>query len=79
MGMQNTKTDGMFYACGTYFWFEMIGPDAGGKSVWIRHWIGGERGGAATHEVGILEIPLDMVLKFAEQYNKQHNKEGQNK
>lgn len=63
-----------FYTAGTFSNFEMFGPDAGGDRVWIRYWTNYSPDGMGRYSSETLEVPLDLVLKFAEQYNKQHNK-----
>ena len=66
------KTESSLYACGTYFCYEMRGPQ--GDRVLIRYWVESLPGGMGSQPEESLEIPLKLVLDFAEKYHAQKQK-----
>jgi hypothetical protein len=63
--------EAMRYACGTYFMFELRGPaPTEPDMVALRWWVESLPGGMGSVPEEIQPIPLELILAFAEEYNK---------
>jgi hypothetical protein len=61
--------EAMRYACGTYFMYELRGP-ADPDMVLLRHWVESLPGGMGSVPEEMVSLPLELILQFAEEYNK---------